>query len=155
MWTFIIIIFSIVLIGIGILVFIFYATSVAFKPNSPQEQLKEFGVNLIGYEFGNGYTVLESVSRNGHPDRPQDLKVKLDDEEYEKLKKELDKIVEGEERCEKDGILYIKTICKEDDGCSFVHSSIHKNCNYMFFQAAAIIDYSTKTIIFIIVVCYY
>ena len=81
MWFVLIIV--IVVLGLIAIPFLFmYAFSQAFKPNTPQQQLREFGANLLGYEFGDeGYEVIESLSQNNHPDRPQDLKIKLSDDE--------------------------------------------------------------------------
>ena len=148
MWILIVSIFVVILIGIGLIAFFFYVLIKAFKPDSPQEQLKEFGVNLIGYEFCDGYKVLESISRNNHPDRPQKLKIELDDIEFERLQMHIDKLIVGEEKKEKDDTLYVKTICKNDNSCSFVYSAIHKTGENMFFRASAMIDYSTKTVSF-------
>ena len=38
------------------------------------------------YEFGEGYEVVYTRSQNNHPDRPQDLVIKLTDDEFAKLK---------------------------------------------------------------------
>ena len=72
--------------------------SKAFEPHTPQDQLKEFAANLMHYEFGDGYEVVNTKSQNNHPDRPQDLVIKLTDDEFAKLKAYIETLEDGEER---------------------------------------------------------
>ena len=137
-----------ILLLIGLVFALFYGLSQAFQPLTPEQQLKEFGHNLMGYDFGDGYEVIDLKSQNSHPDRPQDLKIKLNDEEYAKLKAYIDTLEEGEKKVTKKGTIYSDSIKKNDNGCCFYHTSSHANCDYTFFSASAVVDYKTKEVSF-------
>ena len=151
MWTILSILFYLLLgfiLLIGFVVLMLYVFAQVFKTTTPQEQLKEFGLNLMGYEFGDGYEVVESKSRNNHPDRPQDLRIKLNDDEFAKLKAHIDTLEDGEKKSTKKGTIYSDTITKYERGCSFEHTSTHSSCDYMFFSARAVVDYQKKEVVF-------
>ena len=140
----------IVLIVIGIVaVFAFYGIASVFSPSSPNSQIKEFSKNMLGYEFTDGsYEVMESKSINNHPDRPQDITIRLTDKEFAKLKKHIESLSEGEKETRKNGTIYLDTIIKQDDRCRFIHTSSHSDCNYMFYKAEGVVDYVTKEVTF-------
>ena len=69
-----IVIILLLLVG-GAILFV-YGLFKAFEPQTPQDQLKEFAANLMHYEFGEGYEVVNTKSQNNHPDRPQNLVIK-------------------------------------------------------------------------------
>lgn len=141
MWFFLIIL-SIVICLIALIAISIYS----YKPSTPADQIKEFGANMLNYEFGDGYEVIDHMSRNGHPDRPQSLMIKICDEEFNRLKSHIETLHEGEEREEKGDEVYVRTISKRETGCSITHSSIHKSCNYTFFEASVEIDYRSQTV---------
>lgn len=141
-----ILVILLLLIG-GVILFV-YALSKAFEPQSPQDQLKEFATNLMHYEFGDGYEVVQTRSQNNHPDRPQDLVIKLTDEEFAKLKTHIDKLEEGEHSTKKNGTIYVDIVAKRGEGCVFKHTSTHADCDYTFFIATAEVDYQTKEVSF-------
>lgn len=142
------IILIVVVVLIGLFLLFIYSLFTAFKPQTPDSQLKEFSANLLEYEFGDGYEIVDSKSRNNHPDRPQDLKIKLSDEEFNRLKVHIDSLPEGETRTQKGKYGYVKSIIKRNDGCSIKHSSIQLNIDYTFYTATAIVDYTAKTVTF-------
>ena len=119
-----------------------------FEPQTPQDQLKEFATNLMHYEFGDGYEVVQTRSQNNHPDRPQDLVIKLADDEFAKLKAHIDKLEEGEQSTKKNGTIYVDIVAKREEGCVFKHTSTHADCDYTFFIATAEVDYQTKEVSF-------
>ena len=140
----------IVLIAIGIVVvFALYGVASVFSPSSPNSQIKEFSKNMLGYEFtDDSYEVVESKSTNNHPDRPQDITIRLTDKEFAKLKKHIESLSEGEKETRKNGTIYLDTIIKQDDRCRFIHTSSHSDCNYMFYKAEGVVDYVTKEVTF-------
>ena len=139
-------------IGIGailVVVLMIYAVASAFSPSSPNSQIKEFSKNMLGYEFTDGsYEVMESKSINNHPDRPQDITIRLTDKEFAKLKKHIESLSEGEKETRKNGTIYLDTIIKQDDRCRFIHTSSHSDCNYIFYEAEGVVDYVTKEVTF-------
>lgn len=139
-------------IGVGailVVILIFYAVASSFSPSSPNSQIKEFSINMLGYEFTDGgYEILDSKSKNSHPDRPQGITIRLTNEEFSKLKKHIETLTEGEKETRKDGTIYIDTITKQDDRCCFIHTSTHSDCNYMFYRAEGVVDYVTKEVTF-------
>ena len=141
-----ILVILLLLIG-GVILFV-YALSKAFEPQSPQDQLKGFSTNLMHYEFGDGYEVVQTRSQNNHPDRPQDLVIKLTDEEFAKLKAYIDKLEEGEQSTKKNGTIYVDIVAKREEGCVFKHTSTHADCDYTFFMATAVVDYQKKEVSF-------
>lgn len=138
----------ILLLFVGGAMLFVYGLFKAFEPQTPQDQLKEFATNLMHYEFGEGYEVVDTKSQNNHPDRPQDLVIKLTDDEFAKLKAYIDTLEDGETRAEKDGTIYVDTITKHENGCSFKHTSTHSDCDYMFFMATAEVDCLKKQVAF-------
>ena len=134
------------LIG-GAILFV-YVLFKTFEPQSPQDKLKEFATNLMHYEFGDGYEVMQTRSQNNHPDRPQDLVIKLTDEEFAKLKAYIDRLEEGEKSTKKNETIYVDIVAKREDGCVFKHTSTHADCDYKFFMATAEVDYQTKEVSF-------
>lgn len=138
----------ILLLLIGGAILFVYVLFKAFEPQTPQDQLKEFATNLIHYEFGDGYEVVHTRSQNNHPDRPQDLVIKLTDEEFAKLKAYIDKLEEGEQSTKKNGTIYVDTVAKREEGCVFKHTSTHSDCDYTFFMATAVVDYQKKEVSF-------
>ena len=140
----------IVIIAIGIVVvFALYGVASVFSSSSPNSQIKEFSKNMLGYEFTDGsYEVMESKSINNHPDRPQDITIRLTDKEFAKLKKHIESLSEGEKETRKNGTIYLDTIIKQDDRCRFIHTSSHSDCNYMFYKAEGVVDYVTKEVTF-------
>ena len=138
----------ILLLFVGGVILLIYGLSKAFEPQTPQDQLKEFAANLMHYEFGEGYEVVNTKSQNNHPDRPQDLVIKLTDDEFAKLKAHIETLEDGEKRTEKKGTIYSDTITKHENGCSFKHTSTHSDCNYTFFKAIAEVDYQNKEVSF-------
>lgn len=110
--------------------------------------MKEFASNLMHYEFGDGYEVVHTRLQNNHPDRPQDLVIKLIDDEFAKLKAYIDTLSDGETKTKKDGNIYADSIAKTENGCSFQHTSTHSDCDYTFFKATAEVDYQTKEVSF-------
>lgn len=138
----------ILLLLIGGAILIVYALSKAFEAQAPQDQLKEFATNLMHYEFGDGYEVVNTRSQNNHPDGPQDLVIKLTDEEFTKLKTHIDGLEEGEQSTRKNGTIYVEIVAKREDGCVFKHTSTHADCDYTFFIATAEVDYQTKEVSF-------
>lgn len=138
----------ILLLLIGGAILFVYVLFKAFEPQTPQDQLKEFATNLIHYEFGDGYEVVHTRSQNNHPDRPQDLVIKLTDEEFAKLKNHIDTLKEGEHSARKDGTTYVDIVTKHEDGCVFKHTSTHADCDYTIFIATAEVDYQTKEVSF-------
>jgi hypothetical protein len=124
-----------------------YSVSKAFAPSTPQELLREFSSNMMHYEFGDGFEVVKSKSQNGHPDRPQDLKIVLNDEELCRLKAHIDSLEEGEKKMTKREVMYVEKITKSEGGCSFYHESIYHKNNYTFFTARCEVDYQAKTVI--------
>jgi len=152
MWTIIIVIVGVVVIGIlAVVCFVLIALYGGWKwfsPNSPDEQIKEFGTKLINYDFGDAYKVIESSSRNNHPDRPQHLAVQLSDVECEKLRNHIMTLSHNKEKTVKDGQYYVKEIIDEGSKCTIIHSAFHTDCDYMFFRAGAIIDYTQRTVTF-------
>ena len=138
----------ILLLLIGGAILFVYVLFKAFEPQSPQDQLKEFATNLMHYEFGDGYEVVHTRSQNNHPDRPQDLIIKLTDDEFAKLKDYIDTLCDGETTTKKDGTIYVDSVAKRENGCSFQHTSTHSDCDYTFFMATAEVDYQTKEVSF-------
>lgn len=141
-----ILVILLLLVG-GTMLFV-YVLFKAFEPQTPQDQLKEFATNLMHYEFGDGYEVVHTRSQNNHPDRPQDLVIKLTDEEFAKLKNHIDTLKEGELSVRKDDTIYVDMVIKHEDGCVFKHTSTHTDCDYTFFVAIAEVDYQTKEVAF-------
>lgn len=141
-----IVIILLLLVG-GAILFV-YGLFKAFEPQTPQDQLKEFAANLMHYEFGEGYEVVNTKSQNNHPDRPQNLVIKLTDDEFAKLKAYIETLEDGEKRTKKKGTIYSDTIAKHENGCSFKHTSTHSDCDYMFFMAIAEVDYQNKEVSF-------
>ncbi len=92
--------------------------------------------------------LLDSSSQNNHPDRPQDLRIKLNDEEFAKFKAYIDTLEEGEKKVQKKGTIYADTIIKKEGGCLFDHTSTQASCDYTFFSARAIVNYQTKEVSF-------
>ena len=158
MWWIILIIVIIGVLIVGYVVFrkmvelgalgLTMALSAAFEPDSPESQLRIFSKNLLDFNFADGsYEIIEAVSRNSHPDRPQKLTIKLSDEEFDRLKAHINILPERNENIEgNDSNLRIVT--KLDNSCSIEQSSTHLDCDYLFFKATAEIDYLTKTISF-------
>ena len=124
-----------------------YGLYLVFKPQTPESQLNEFSANLLEYKFSEGYEILDSESNNSHPDRPQDLAIRLSEEELVRLKTHIDTLPE-EIRNKKGKTGYVRKITKSEDGCIIQHSSIHLKIDYVFFTATANVDYSTRTITF-------
>ena len=138
----------ILLLLVGGAILFVYGLFKAFEPQTPQDQLKEFAANLMHYEFGEGYEVVNTKSQNNHPDRPQDLVIKLTDDEFAKLKAYIDTLEDGEKRTKKKGTIYSDTVTKHENGCSFKHTSTHFDCDYMFFMAIAEVDYQNMEVSF-------
>lgn len=120
-----------------------------FRANTPEEQLYEFSTNLLmGYKFGEGYEVVESKSQNNHPDRPQLLKIKINDDEYVRLKAHIESLEDGGKREIKGSTIYFDSIAKTDTNCRFFHKSIDTVGDRLFFSAFGNINYKTKEAIF-------
>lgn len=102
----------------------------------------------MDYKISKTYEVVYTRSQNNHPDRPQDLVIKLTDDEFAKLKAYIDTLSDGETKTKKDGTIYADSIAKTENGCSFQHTSTHSDCDYTFFMATAEVDYQTKEVSF-------
>ena len=146
MWTILIITAVVVLVILSVIALLFLLLYYAVKSDTPEAQLEEFGVNLLGYKFDDKYESVELIPRNQH--RPQMLKIKLSDDDLQRLKVHIDTLSEGEEKTERDNIAYIRSISKRENGCSSQYFSIDLSCDYVFFSASAEIDYPSKTVLF-------
>lgn len=138
----------ILLLIAGCVIIFVYGLFKAFEPQAPQDQLKELATNLMHYEFGDGYEVVQTRSQNNHPDRPQNLMIRLTDKEFAKLKAYIDTLEECEKSMRKEDTIYVDMVTKHENGCIFKHTSIHADCNYPFFIATAEVDYQTKKVSF-------
>ena len=136
-------------IVVGLIVLLFHSLSLAFEPYTPQEQLRGFEHELFyPYHIGEDYEVIESESRNGHPDRPQKLTIKLSDVEFDKLRNHIDNMHEGADTTEKNEHFEIKTITKKADGCTIVLDEREDVEGRFIYSSRAQVDYQEKTIKF-------
>ena len=133
----------------GFIVLIMYSLSLLFEPYTPQQQLNGFEYELFyPYHIGEDYEVIESESRNGHPDRPQKLTIKLSDVEFDKLRNHIDIMQEGADTTETNEHFKIKTIAKKADGCTIVLDEREDVEGRFIYSSRAQVDYQEKTIKF-------
>ena len=145
-WIIVISILVIVLIFFGM----FYVLSITGSPNKEIESINTIK-KFLGMDFRDGFTIIEHISRNNHPDRPLNVTLQLSEESFNEVLEFIAKIESNtkETLSNDEKIKYVEHTIKQTEclikeyKASHIYSSVSE---YTFFIASLIIDYDKKTL---------
>lgn len=120
------------------------------KPNDTHVSVKKLK-EILGFDFGDSYEVIEHLSRNNHPDRPLKVTVLLSEESIVPLKEYLSKVDKEEKvNYSKDRkIKYVISFRKGERGFEKKYQAMHADSaevEYVFFVSSLTIDFLKRTL---------
>lgn len=128
----------------------FYVLSKTGSPNKEIESINTLK-RFLGMDFRDGYTIIEHISRNNHPDRPLNVTILLSEDSFNEVLEFIAKIESNvkETLSEDKKIKYVEHIIKQTDCLIKKHEASHiysSTSEYIFFIASLTIDYDKKTL---------
>lgn len=128
----------------------FYVLSITGSPNKEIESINTIK-SFLGMDFRDGYTIIEHISRNNHPDRPLNVTILLSEESYNEVLEFIARIESNtkETLSEDKKIKYLERTIKQTDCLIKEHKASHiysSASEYVFFIASLTIDYDKKTL---------
>ncbi len=149
-WIVLIVLLFIVLI-IALLLYGFaWMISNFMAPNTESDSINQLK-SFLGYDFGEGYEIIEHNSQNNHPDRPLKLKVILSDTSFELVMKHLSQIESKtlETFSQDQTVRYVEELYSSESSLNKSHLAYHIHTDgkdYIFFSASFSFNCPNKTI---------
>ena len=128
----------------------FYVLSITGSPNKEIESINTIK-RFLGMDFRDGYTIIEHISRNNHPDRPLNVTIQLSEESFNKVMEFIAKIESNtkETLSDDEKIKYVERTIKQTDCLIKKHEASHiysSASEYLFFIASLTIEFDKKTL---------
>lgn len=147
-----IILFSLLALVVLIFLGLAYAMQNFMKPTTKEDSIHQIKV-FLGYHFEDGYELIEIDSKNYHPDRPQQIILKLNVDLMAKIESYLSTIEPylNEKLNQKNNVKYIESVMKSESCFEKKHTALNiisVNQEIEFFIAKLKIDFKEKLLFY-------
>jgi len=127
---------------------LFWGLASFFKPNKISDSIYEMKL-FLGLDFGDGYSVINHLYRNNHPDRPLSVELEVDEITLKKIKTHLESIVAKSEETVRGATCETTNIKKDEVEFTKINSKSHVNpdgSKYMYQLSSLHIDFERRVI---------